>query len=57
MAQIGIVNLTESELIRTYWQIENNLHWVLDVQFNEDKSRMRKDNLLENFAFLKTYYS
>ena len=42
-----------SESIRSHWQIENNLHWVLDVQFNEDKSRMRKDNSTENFARLR----
>jgi hypothetical protein len=42
-----------SESIRSHWQIDNNLHWVLDVQFNEDKSRMRKDNSAENFARLR----
>ena len=27
---------------------ENQLHWVLDVEFNEDDSRIRKDNAPEN---------
>ena len=58
MTQIGIVNLTESESIRSHWQIKNNLCWVLDVQFNEDKSRMRKDNSSENIekALTKTLF-
>lgn len=39
--------------IRTHWGIENSLHWTLDVQFNEDKSRKRKDNAAENFATVR----
>jgi predicted transposase YbfD/YdcC len=30
--------------IRTHWGVENSLHWVLDVDFNEDQCRTRKDN-------------
>ena len=30
--------------VRGHWNIENNLHWVLDVNFNEDKSKIRKGN-------------
>ncbi len=41
------------EYVRTHWQIENCLDWVLDVQFNEDDSRIRKDNSPENFAILR----
>ncbi len=29
--------------MRKYWTIENQLHWCLDVIFNEDSSRARKD--------------
>ncbi len=32
---------------------ENQLHWVLDVAFHEDDSRIRKDNAPENFAILR----
>ena len=32
------------EAIRIHWAIENNLHWVLDMSFGEDMSRIRKNN-------------
>jgi len=38
---------------RSYWGIENRLHWVLDIAFNEDHSRVRKDNAPQNFAILR----
>jgi predicted transposase YbfD/YdcC len=36
--------------IRSHWGIENNLHWMLDVAFNEDKSRKRAGNSAQNFS-------
>ena len=42
-----------NDAIRKHWGIENNFHWVLDVQFREDESRKRKDNSAENFAILR----
>ena len=35
---------------RQHWGIENNLHWTLDVIFNEDDSRMRLGNSAENMS-------
>ena len=40
-------------LIRQHWDIENKLHWSLDVTFNEDRSRIRRDNAPENMAALR----
>jgi len=38
---------------RTHWNIENNLHWVLDVAFREDDCRVRMGNAPQNFATLR----
>ena len=38
---------------RNHWNIENNLHWVLDMAFREDESRSRKDNSAENFNVIR----
>lgn len=38
---------------RSHWKIENQLHWVLDIAFREDESRVRKDHAAENLAVLR----
>lgn len=38
---------------RDHWRIENSLHWILDVAFREDDSRIRKGNGPQNFAVLR----
>ena len=39
--------------VRGHWAIENNLHWVLDIAFREDESRVRIGNAAANFALLR----
>ncbi len=39
--------------IRSHWVIENSLHWVLDMSFNEDYSRIRKENAPHVMAILR----
>ena len=39
--------------IRTHWTVENQLHWVLDVSFNEDACRIRKDDAPQNLSLLR----
>jgi predicted transposase YbfD/YdcC len=42
-----------NEAIRSHWGVENSLHWVLDVTFDEDRSRIKKENAPENFGLLR----
>lgn len=39
--------------VRAHWEIENKVHWVLDIAFREDECRIRKGNGAENFAVLR----
>jgi predicted transposase YbfD/YdcC len=43
------------EVVRAHWDIENGLHWELDVIFCEDAGRTRKDHGPENLALLRRY--
>jgi predicted transposase YbfD/YdcC len=40
-------------IVRGHWGIENQQHWVLDVQFGEDACRTRKDHSAENLALIR----
>jgi len=41
--------------VRGHWGIENTCHWVLDMTFREDESRIREKTLRENFAWLNRF--
>lgn len=42
-----------SHAIRQHWGVENKLHWVLDICFDDDQSRIRKGNAPRNIAIIK----
>jgi predicted transposase YbfD/YdcC len=42
-----------AEAARAHWGIENGLHWVLDVQFKEDQSRLRRGHGATNMAMVR----
>lgn len=41
------------EAVRAHWGIENNLHWTMDVIFDEDRCRTRKDASALNLAVIR----
>ena len=44
-----------AEAVRSHWAIENNLHWTLDVTFNEDQSRLRTGHGAKNMAVVRHF--
>jgi predicted transposase YbfD/YdcC len=41
--------------VRGHWGVENGCHWILDVTYREDESRIREEALRENFAWLNRF--
>jgi predicted transposase YbfD/YdcC len=39
--------------VRQHWGIENRLHWILDVSFGSDQSRIRKGNATQNISVIR----
>jgi predicted transposase YbfD/YdcC len=42
-----------AKAVRSHWGVENQLHWVMEVVFNEDQSRARQRPAAENLALLR----
>lgn len=42
-----------STVVRGHWEIENNLHWVLDVHFKEDFCKIKETKAMENLALIR----
>ena len=40
---------------RSHWAIENSLHWVLDVTFDDDQSRLRTGHGAQNMAVVRHF--
>jgi predicted transposase YbfD/YdcC len=51
--EVDVVRFARS--VRGHWGIENGCHWVLDMTFREDESRLREPHLRENFAWLNRF--
>jgi len=51
--KLGVKNLARA--VRGHWGVENGCHWILDVVYREDESRIREQNLRENFAWLNRF--
>jgi predicted transposase YbfD/YdcC len=55
LSSLAVDAATFARYIRAHWGIENQLHWCLDVVFNEDASRVRKDHAPRNFSLVRRF--
>lgn len=51
----GLTAQAAAEAVRGHWGIENRLHWVLDMVFGEDQSRLRKGHGAANMALVRHF--
>ena len=52
---VGVDVKQFTRAVRGHWGVENGCHWVLDMTFREDESRIRERHLRENFAWLNRF--
>jgi predicted transposase YbfD/YdcC len=53
LSSLSVEDERQISAIRQHWSIENSLHWVLDVTFQEDTSRVREQHARHNLALLR----
>lgn len=53
ISSLGCCAQVFGDAVRSHWGIENSVHWVLDIAFREDESRIRKGFGPENFAAIR----
>lgn len=42
-----------SHIVRGHWEIENNLHWVLDVHSCEDACKIKEEKAMQNMSLIR----
>jgi predicted transposase YbfD/YdcC len=55
ISSAGLTAEQAADAVRGHWGIENRLHWVLDVVFKDDQSRLRKGNGAKNMAIVRHF--
>jgi len=53
ISSLGPDSKKMAHAIRSHWEVENRLHWCLDVTFGEDANRTRKDHAPENLNIMR----
>lgn len=53
LSSLAVNALKMNDIVRGHWAIENSCHWILDVVFREDQSRVRVGNAAQNLALVR----
>ena len=55
ISSLGVDAERMNQIIRQHWSIENSCHWILDVVFGEDESRVRVGHAAQNLALVRKF--